>query len=224
MGFPMISSDVPPKKRTRRKKQVWRVGDIVAVRLSDGSRRLGQVVAHQPKQFLSSVVCGFTLVEAPVEGEPCPGAERSAFIAVKHVTPELLDSGEWSVIGHTDVPDFATLVDARTLTGAVGIGTQISGSGLAVRFLEACMGLRPWDEMHDPAYYDAWLLLPSMKPERLIYAKTGMPTHAGPAQSLQGSGDANLARKRIPVGRSHGETQVRFGHPTLGCDGLQKDE
>ncbi len=210
----MIISGVPPKKRTRRKKQVWKVGDIVAVPLSDGSRRLGQVVAHQPKQFLGSVVCGFTLVEAPVEGEPCPVAERSAFIAVKHVTPELLDGGVWPVISHADVPDIAMLVDARTLTGAVGIGTQITGSGLAVRFLEACMGLRPWDEMHDPAYYDAWLLLPSMKPKGVIYAKTGTPPHAALAQSLQDTSDAHPVRKRVPVERSYGETQVRSGQPT----------
>lgn len=162
---------------TRRKRYKWQVGDLFAVPLSDGTRTLGQVVAHKPRSFAGAVVCGFTLSDSP-EASPAPThVERTAFLAIQHVTPELLDYGQWLVIGHASVPDLTSLVDPRTLEGSVWIGKDVHGAGLAVRFLEACLALRPWDEMHDPGYYEAWLLSPSMKPEGLIYTK-GQPHSA----------------------------------------------
>lgn len=147
------------------------VGDLFAVPLPDGTRKLGQVVAYEKGGFLRSVVCGFTLRDVPEGRDVLPSVEAGDFIAVQYVTPDGLTFGRWPVVGHVDIPDLTGLVGPRVLGARGHIGMRVVGDGLLDDFLGACMGLRPWDEMHDPHWYDALLLAPEMRPEGVIYAK-----------------------------------------------------
>ena len=153
------------KKKT--KKQNWEVGDLIAIPIADESRVLGLILSKQP-EALNSVVCAFTLVH--VETRPSTDQfEVSDVVAIRFVTRDLLDIGEWEVIGKAEVFDIQSMFDLDSHLKRRFVGTRVNGSGVIRNFLSACLGLVPWDMYFDPFEFDGILLRPELKPKKLIY-------------------------------------------------------
>lgn len=151
----------------KRKRQKWQDGDLFLVPQSDGGFTLGQVLSYQPRA-LNSVLCVFTLTRVNPGVTPLPPSMDDA-ISIQFVTIDLLNTGDWPVVGHAPLPNFRTYFDLQTHLDKVFVGTKIYGSGIMISFLNACFGLEPWDKFFDPNYMDKILLSPDKKPKHLVY-------------------------------------------------------
>ncbi len=92
-------------------------------------------------------------------------------ISTQYTTRDLLDIGEWRVVGTVTPLVPAHLRPYENLRARGWIGLEIEGSGIVREFLEAYHGLRPWDYYFDPLYFEKLLLDPSKKPAGLVYKR-----------------------------------------------------
>lgn len=140
----------------------WKIDDIFTIPLGDGNEVLGQVIHFEPLA-MNSVICGFTV---KLFDSDDIDLSLSDILAVQFTTFDNLDCGVWRVVGRgRPLPHelWAHLEKDRD-TGF--IGAKILGSGNIRKFLDACVGVRPWDSFADPYYFDKLLLEPSLKPKR----------------------------------------------------------
>jgi len=151
----------------RRIKQRWENGDIFLVPQSDGGYTVGQVLSYEV-DAMNSAVCAFTLRRV-VEGSKVAAPAMDEIISIQYVTIDLLDSGDWPVVGHAPVIEFKPLFDLEGHRAKQFIGTVTEGSGIIISFLNACFGLEPWDDWYDPLYLDKLLLSPDKKPDLVVY-------------------------------------------------------
>lgn len=151
----------------RRIKQKWKNGDIFLVPQSDGGYTVGQVLSYEV-QAMNSAVCAFTLRRATIDEKVKPPA-IDEIVSIQFVTIDLLDSGDWPVVGRARVIKFQTLFDLEGHRKNQFIGTVTEGSGIIISFLNACFGLEPWDDWFDPEYLDKLLLSSDKKPNLVIY-------------------------------------------------------
>jgi hypothetical protein len=145
----------------RRPKPIpYDVGVVVGLPLRDGTFGAGHVVGFQTAGTLR----GFPLVvalDAHVAGPDDlarivrngGGPAVGCRVVIDH---EIL-TGEWPVVGTRAVD-----VDAAQALLSREQGTSSSAS-LLTAFVEAYLGLRPWDEFHDPRKNEL-LLLPGIPP------------------------------------------------------------
>ncbi|WP_377512725.1 hypothetical protein [Octadecabacter sp. R77987] len=156
------------------KKQSWGAGDLFVIETRDGLLRLGQVLGAEVSA-LNSAICAYSLKAwDPKVGKPT--LDENDIISVGFATRDLLDSGGWRVVGHQNVLPFIEEFDLETRKAEGFVGTKVRGSGLVIQFLDACLGLLPWDKMFDPEYFEKLLIDPSRKPKNLIY-KTNSKRH-----------------------------------------------
>lgn len=151
----------------RRIKQKWKNGDVFLVPQSDGGYTVGQVLSYEVKA-MNSAVCAFTLRRVSKDDRPEPPMIDEV-ISIRYVTIDLLDSGDWPVVGNAPVIDFQPLFDLESHREKHFIGTKTEGSGIIINFLNACFGLEPWDDWFDPQYLDQLLLSPDKKPALVVY-------------------------------------------------------
>ena len=151
-----------------RRRQTWKIGDVFLVALKDDSHAVGQIVA-QERAILNSVSCAFFATRAEENDfasmDPMP---LEKLIAVLLVTRDLLDNGVWQVVAQRPVTLPRELLPYERLREAGFIGAKVRGSGIVNEFLNAFFGLSPWDDWHDPAYLDEFLISPDKKPDNLI--------------------------------------------------------
>lgn len=151
----------------KRKKQSWIVGDIFLVPLSDGSFTVGQVLAIE-KEALNSVICVFTTDRHSCVSSGIHLNERK-IISAQFTTPDLLDSGEWRVVGHQNAVLIEKYFDMGKLKSVGFVGVKVIGSGIVMKFLDACFGFYPWDGFFERDFLDKLLLSPSLKPVNVVY-------------------------------------------------------
>lgn len=155
------------KKRTK-----WKVGDIFVVPQTDGESSIGQIVGQEP-DALNSVICAFYDFRLQPNREMPNALPAERVISILFVTRDLLDSGDWSIIGHTEPANLrlisASLEDSKQKKF---VGVKIIGSGNVIRFLNAYFGLAPWDDWSDPNYLDGFLISPDKKPNNLVLVKS----------------------------------------------------
>ncbi|EAC6409610.1 hypothetical protein EMI97_07410 [Listeria monocytogenes] len=84
---------------TKRKKQVWGVGDLFSISLLDGSFCIGRVLGFEP-DALNSAVCAFYAHRVNEIPEVEPILYENELISLLFVTRDLLDSGDWKVFFH----------------------------------------------------------------------------------------------------------------------------
>lgn len=140
-------------------KQIAKVGDVFWVSIEDGTYVLGQIVEIE-KEVLNSITCAFFDVKKnSPENE---SLDLSTPISIQFVTKDLFNNGTWQrttcesvLIPENELPYRDTIKEGW-------VGAKVIGSGIICKFLSAFYGLRAWDEMHDPNYYQN-LLLPGVK-------------------------------------------------------------
>ncbi len=153
----------------KKKKQKWLEGDIFLVPQSDSSFSVGQVL-RITKKVLNSVICSFYDLKA-TDSIDLEQLNEERLIAILFTTSDLLDSGDWRIMGRAE-PLHLDLAPRAELNLKKLVGTKIIGSGIVIKFLDAFYGLRPWDGFADPAYFDKLLLSPNRKPRKgLLYSK-----------------------------------------------------
>jgi hypothetical protein len=154
-----------------KQRQRWKIGDIFTIPQLDGDKSLGQVI-DVPMPNVAS--CLF--FDVRIRGDQPPpetvSLREEDLIAALWTTPDLLDRGNWVVIGHQQplVSDAARPNERYRAAGWVGAKTY--GSGIIEKFLDAYYGLRAWDDWYDPAYLDRLLISPEKKPTNVILIRS----------------------------------------------------
>lgn len=152
----------------KRRKQSWKVGDVVLIPQQDGGASPAQLIDH----VMENVV-GIALYEVrATKEETIPELTSLPPIAVLLTTRDLLDEGVWQVVGDQEI---GVDVDARPyerFRAARWVGAKVRGSGIVRQFLDAVFGLAPWDDWADPNYLDALLLDPSRRPAAAVFEKS----------------------------------------------------
>ena len=147
-------------------RKTWDVGNLFAIPLTDGGYSLGQVLGREG-QVLNSITCAFykTRLSASdlrsVQAVPDP----DDLIAVQFITKDLLTRRVWKVLGNFPVTLPRAVLPHEDKREQGWIGAKVIGSGIMVHFLNAWFGLEPWDQMHDPNYFDQLLLRPGLRPQ-----------------------------------------------------------
>lgn len=155
-----------------RTKQKWRVGDVFAIQQNDGLWTLGQALDLMMPNIVS---CAFYDIRV---GSPEPIGNLALLpgeklVAVRSVSREQLDYHVWRVVGHLEPQLPRKMWPNEKYRKRDWVGAEMSDAALAEDFLNAYYGLRPWDEMYDPNYYEkTFLISPEKKPRNLIYKKS----------------------------------------------------
>lgn len=84
--------------------------------------------------------------------------EFCAPVAIQFVTKDLFTNGSWPRVGNEEVLVSENQLPYRDAQNNGWVGAKIIGSGIIRKFLSAFYGLRSWNEMHDPYYYEKLLL------------------------------------------------------------------
>lgn len=138
-------------------RQKVKSGDVFVIPLRDATEALGQVVSLEP-QALNSVGC---LLWPSREGDIVEQLGMPPIAGVL-LTPDLLKSGQWPIIGNESVQFSRSRLPYEKYRNTKWVGAKIVGSGNVVEFLCAFRGLRYWDEWADPLYLNN-LLLPGIQ-------------------------------------------------------------
>ncbi|NMP31520.1 hypothetical protein HII17_08095 [Thalassotalea sp. M1531] len=136
-------------------RQKIKVGDVFWVPIEDGSFVLGQIVEEQ-KEVLNSITCVFfdCRVSSIIDAE----LRFDIPISCQFVSRELFNSGKWKRIDNLPNQIEYTFLPYRETEDNGWIGASVVGSANITSFLAAFYGLREWDEMYNPSYYQALLL------------------------------------------------------------------
>ena len=144
-------------------------GHVFAVPLMDGSARIAQVVGIDWEAF-EEPIFAFTLIRAEDWSDGTP-LSMDDVIAVQTVTSDVLRMRQperWRMIGSAPllaVPnEVLSASERRFLRSPEGRNLLppsnpiVIGSANLNIFLEACLGLRPWDDFAWPEFLDGILL------------------------------------------------------------------
>jgi len=148
-------------------------GAVFLVRLVDGTHGVGQIL-KVTKEAMNSVLCAFFDVRLEGDADDAIAAlDKTHLVSVQFVTPDLLRSGTWTIIGErapaVAIEDYLPL---RVLERNGFVGAKIVGSGNIAEFLSAYHALCPWDEWADPYYLDKLLVSPDKRPSNVILTKS----------------------------------------------------
>jgi hypothetical protein len=152
-------------------RQKWTVGDLVLLRLADGTFAVAQIVGKEPEALNSVTLAIFDQRYAGVEEAHEAELADEDLIAVLFTTPDLLNRGEWKVVESRPVAVDRDKMPNEDLRRSGFVGAKIYGSGIVERFANAFYALGPWDYYHDPKYFDNLLISPDKKPTRLVFSK-----------------------------------------------------
>jgi alpha-amylase/alpha-mannosidase (GH57 family) len=139
--------------------QKTKVGDVFWVPIEDGTYVLGQIVEIE-KEVLNSITCAFFDVRK--DSPENESLDLSAPISIQFVTKDLFNKGTWQRTKNESVQIPENALPYRDTIEECWVGAKVIGSGIICKFLSAFYGLRAWNEMHDPYYYQK-LLLPGIK-------------------------------------------------------------
>ena len=153
-----------------RRKQLWNIGDVFAIELNDHKFVVGQVVGHEV-DALNSVSAAFF----DSRFDSLPGAQAiqelnvEKIFSVLFVTPDLLGTGRWKIIGNHAVNIPKNWMPYEHLRSKRFVGADVFGSAIVEEFLNAYYALVPWDDWKDPNYLDGLLISANKKPAHLLY-------------------------------------------------------
>ena len=155
-----------------KKRQRWEVGDLFCVPTMDAKQALGQVIGQEPDVLNSVAVALFdqqyvAVADVPIGSPPAPDRVYS----VLFTTPDLLDSGAWTVVGKAHVQLGRGVYPYEHLRGNGFVGAKVIGSGIVTKFVNAFYGLTPWDDWYDPSYLDQLLISPEKRPSNRLILK-----------------------------------------------------
>jgi Immunity protein 26 len=139
------------KAHKRPKPTEWKIGDVFAVPLGDGTCSFGQVLWNRAD--FNAPTCALFEHRAASTAAALEEILTSRTLAILHVQSDSLDEGRWTVIGHADPindPFSGPCGDPRKAGG-----THWDGLETVAR---AWWGLDPWNVYYKPTYLDFYLL------------------------------------------------------------------
>lgn len=136
-------------------RQKVKVGDVFWVVLEDNSFVLGQIIQEEPK-VLNSITCVF--FDCRVNNIDGAILSFDKPICCQFVTKDLFNSGQWQRVCNLPNQVDDSLLPYKETSLNDWIGAKVIGSGIIIKFLAAFYGLREWDEMFNPNYYQELLL------------------------------------------------------------------
>lgn len=144
--------------------QKWETGDIFAIRLKDDSFGFGVVLDSQKPPRVGLYDHRETSLP-PDRGK----LSTSSVISVQLVTADLLDEGDWIVVGKQK-PGFLTLLgrSLRKVTRSGGVSSTVIGSGNFSDLADACHGLVPWNSKFEEDYFDRLLKFGVCRPKAAV--------------------------------------------------------
>ncbi len=152
-----------------KRRQAWKPGDVFVVPQSDGVGTIGQVLDHM---MTSVVSCAFYDIRVPLAGSSGPfDLTDDLVISGLSVTTEMLDDGEWPVVGWQPVALEQKHWPNENTRDQQWIGSEAYDASVAEELLEAYNGLTAWDNWKDPNFLDTLLANPDRKPKHLIFKK-----------------------------------------------------
>ena|SRR3990167_3669204 len=142
-------------------RQKIREGDIFEISLENAEKSFGQVLSLE-SEALNSV--GIALWESSTLSHSEMMAKMP--VAVLLVTPDLLKNGIWPIIGNAPPVVTVSQRPYERFRSKGWVGANVVGSGIAVEFMRACAGLRPWNKWANPSYLDELLFTNVARPLR----------------------------------------------------------
>jgi len=154
-SFPEIDLDklktvLENAKKNKPKPKKWEKGDVFAIRLSDNTFSIGQVI---DKQYH----CTCALFPIRTGTIPISQTEFKNYepVSIMHMTDSFLNNGRWQILFNEQV----TLNPSDGSGGRYGeIGSKSYSPGTMCDLANAYWGLQPWNTWFDEKYLDKLLL------------------------------------------------------------------
>jgi hypothetical protein len=150
----------------RRVKTSWTPGSLFRFTTSDGTHVYGQLLTFDNALggnwsaafFDPDAVNDKNIIDASLGPEQVVTALSIGGFGLK--------SGRWEFLGPREIaipPELWPNAAVRA-RGAGWVGARFFDDGIVEALFEAYLGLQPWDQMHDPAYFDGLLFSPARRP------------------------------------------------------------
>jgi len=173
--------------KSKRKRVKVKTGQLVAVPLLDGTFALVHVALYDGRITAAHFAHRKGSPEQLLDGMADAVLDRP--IAILAVTSDEVYDGHWPVLGHKEPTYPAAVLDMK--------GTSYTAS-VTRHLFEAYYGLRPWDEMAVPRWYDQMLLPGVPVPPTVRYKRdfekdataAGAVSPPAPAESADSGEDA----------------------------------
>jgi hypothetical protein len=150
------------------KRRKWNIGNAFAVPTCDGRYLAGQIIGREENVLNSVTIALFDEVRGSAEEIGFADLGESQLFSTLFATRDLLDSGRWKIVGDRPVvlPKKLFPFEHRRASGFVG--AKVIGSAIINEFVNAYLGLVPWDDWKDPTYLDKLLISPSKRPSTIL--------------------------------------------------------
>jgi len=150
-------------------RQRLNAGDLFEISVGTEWVATGQLLEAIP-QALNSV--GVALWKPRRADFKAGSAPSDAPFSILLVTPELLKKGEWRIFKSAmiSIPIHARPYEA--FRAVHWVGAKIVGAGIVEEFLQASVGLCPWDDWADPLYLDSLLAPGQLRPSSVVLKHT----------------------------------------------------
>lgn len=154
------------------KKHIPDDGEVFVIPL-EGQKYfgIGEVLKVTP-DALNSVICIFYSHRfSSLENLNIDELSDENVISVQFITPDLIESRIWKVVGENDPYDPEDFLNFKELESDGFIGVDIIGSGNIRKFLSAYHGLLPWNCMYKEEYFDELLYPGVERPENIFFSQ-----------------------------------------------------
>src|SRR5260221_2808659 len=150
------------------KKKKWNIGNLFAVPTSDGRYLAGQIIGREEDVLNSVTIALFDEVRGSAEEIGSADLGESRLFSAVFATRDLVDSGRWKIVGDRPVALPKKLFPFEHARASGFVGAKVIGSAIINEFVNAYLGLVPWDDWKDPAYLDKLLISPTKKPSTIL--------------------------------------------------------
>ena len=142
----------------RRKQFEPSPGDVFLIRQSDLRFTAGQVL-DCPNRNIATIALVWPRFDSSIDATTDKVSTSKVFAAIS-TTSDLLKSGDWDVLGKTNLILPRQQWPNESTRTRDWIGMTVQGSGLVEAFLEACIGKTEWDDWYDPNFWNhfSWML------------------------------------------------------------------
>jgi hypothetical protein len=147
----------------KRRQSRWKPGMVYAVPLSDGSYGIAQAGDTQG-EFVNVIYVAMychRFLDLPTS---IPDLTRDYAVSLSSTWRQALNRGEWLSIGVAPETFNTSEFPNEQFAKKGYVGARTCDAGILSDFLSAYHGLIPWNIMHDPKFFDAFLRPESPKP------------------------------------------------------------
>jgi hypothetical protein len=154
---------------TRAEKAIWKPNDVFAIPLKNGDYAIGHILDQRMVNTVRIALYNEVISDLNTISENLINDEH--LVSLIEVTREQLDYGVWKIIGNILTIISIEKYANEQFRSNKWINYIVLYATVAETFMNAYLGLLPWDKYYDPDYFDKLLVNPSKKPSNLIYKK-----------------------------------------------------